>query len=78
MMRPVRRCRRDAWSGRSPGYRILKDLGAHYTGAITSFGSRFFADYRPDHDSELTARLKRADLVIFGKTSTPNSGSPVD
>ena len=52
---------------------LLKDLGAHYTGAITSFGSRLFADYRADHDSELTARLKRAGLVIFGKTNTPGS-----
>jgi amidase/6-aminohexanoate-cyclic-dimer hydrolase len=53
---------------------LLKDLGAHYTGAITSFGSRLFADYRADHDSELTARLKRAGLVIFGKTNTPEFG----
>ena len=53
---------------------LLKDLGAHYTGAITSFGSRLFADYRADHDSELTARLKRAGLVIFGKTNTPELG----
>jgi amidase len=53
---------------------LLKDLGAHYTGAITSFGSRLFADYRADHDSELTARLKRAGLAIFGKTNTPELG----
>src|SRR5712691_10309068 len=53
---------------------LLKDLGAHYAGAITSFGSRLFADYRADHDSELTARLKRAGLVIFGKTNTPELG----
>src|SRR5215831_11291058 len=53
---------------------LLKDLGALYTGAITSCGSRFFADDRADHDSELTARLKRAGLVIFGKTNTPELG----
>src|SRR5262249_4556525 len=53
---------------------LLKDLGALYSGAITSFGSRFFADDRADHDSELTARLKRAGLVIFGKTNTPELG----
>src|SRR5262250_192084 len=53
---------------------LLKDLGALYTGAITSFGSRFFADYRADHDSEIIARLKRAGLVIFGKTNTPELG----
>ena len=53
---------------------LLKDLGAHYTGAITSFGSRLCADYRVDYDSGLTARLKRAGLVIFGKTNTPELG----
>lgn len=53
---------------------LLKDLGALYTGAITSFGSRLFVDYRADHDSEITARLKRAGLVIFGKTNTPEFG----
>src|SRR6266508_5478867 len=44
---------------------VLKDLGAFYTGAVTSFGSRFFADFLAGHDSELTARLKRAGLVIL-------------
>ena len=53
---------------------LLKDLGALYAGAITSSGSRFFADNRADHDSEMTARLKRAGLVIFGKTNTPELG----
>ena len=76
MMRPVRRCALPVGPFTGVPY-LLKDLGAHYTGAITSFGSRFFADYRPDHDSELTARLKCAGLVIFGKTNTPSSGSPL-
>jgi amidase/6-aminohexanoate-cyclic-dimer hydrolase len=53
---------------------LLKDLGALYTGAETSFGSTFFAGFVADHDSELTARLKRAGLVIFGKTNTPELG----
>jgi amidase len=53
---------------------LLKDLGALYRGAVTSFGSRLFADNRADHDSEITARLKRAGLVIFGKTNTPELG----
>ena len=52
----------------------LKDLGALYTGAVTSYGSRLFADNRADHDSELTLRLKRAGLVILGKTNTPEMG----
>jgi len=53
---------------------LLKDLGAHYEGAVTSFGSALFKDFVVDHDSELTARLKRAGLVIFGKTNTPELG----
>jgi amidase/6-aminohexanoate-cyclic-dimer hydrolase len=53
---------------------LLKDLGAHYAGAVTSFGSTLFKDFEVDHDSEITARLKRAGLVIFGKTNTPELG----
>jgi amidase/6-aminohexanoate-cyclic-dimer hydrolase len=53
---------------------LLKDLGALYTGAPTSLGSAFFDGYVADHDSEITARMKRAGLVIFGKTNTPEMG----
>jgi amidase len=53
---------------------LLKDIGALYTGAVTSAGSRAFADAVADHDSEITVRLKRAGLVIFGKTNTPEMG----
>jgi amidase/6-aminohexanoate-cyclic-dimer hydrolase len=53
---------------------LLKDLGVLLTGAVTSYGSRLFQGFVADHDSELTARLKRAGLVIFGKTSTPELG----
>src|SRR5215469_2595112 len=53
---------------------LLKDLGAHYAGAVTSFGSTLFKDFVLDHDSEITARLRRAGLVIFGKTNTPEMG----
>jgi amidase/6-aminohexanoate-cyclic-dimer hydrolase len=52
----------------------LKDLGAHYAGAVTSLGSAFFKDFVVDHDSEITTRLRRAGLVIFGKTNTPEMG----
>src|SRR5499433_4094557 len=53
---------------------LLKDLGAHYTGAVTSYGSSLFKDFVVDHDSEITSRLRRAGLVIFGKTNTPEMG----
>ena len=53
---------------------LLKDIGAHYEGAVTSYGSALFKDNVVDHDSEITARLKRGGLVIFGKTNTPEMG----
>lgn len=53
---------------------LLKDLINEYAGEITSQGSRFFADYVPQQDSELVARYQRAGLVIFGKTNTPELG----
>src|SRR5262245_46098664 len=53
---------------------LLKDLGALYTGVITSFGSKLFAGFVPDHDSEIVARMKRAGLVIVGKSNTPEMG----
>ena len=53
---------------------LLKDLGALYTGVVTTFGSRLFADNVPDHDSEIVARMKRAGLVIAGKSNTPEMG----
>jgi Asp-tRNA(Asn)/Glu-tRNA(Gln) amidotransferase A subunit family amidase len=53
---------------------LLKDLGALVTGAVTSNGGRLFAANVADHDSEITARLRRAGLVIVGKSNTPEMG----
>src|SRR5215468_8348630 len=54
---------------------LLKDLGASLAGVRTMRGSRFFADTPPaTADSEHVARLKRAGLVIFGRTSTCELG----
>ncbi|HEX7157119.1 MAG TPA: amidase [Burkholderiaceae bacterium] len=53
---------------------LLKDLGAQYAGAVTSAGSAYFGDALADHDSEAVVRLKRAGLVIFGKTNTSEFG----
>ena len=33
---------------------LLKDLGAHYQGAVTSGGGALFKDFVPDHDSEIS------------------------
>src|SRR5215470_13059883 len=53
---------------------LLKDLGVYYAGTVTSAGSAFLGDVVADHDSEIVARMKRAGLVIFGKTNTPEFG----
>jgi amidase len=53
---------------------LLKDLLAQYAGARLTAGSASMRDFVPDHDSELVARLKRAGLIIIGKTNTPEFG----
>ena len=53
---------------------LLKDLGVLYAGVITSGGSNLFASNLADHDSEIVARMKRAGLVIAGKSNTPEMG----
>jgi amidase len=53
---------------------FLKDLHLLCTGVPTTYGSRFFADFVPDHESTMTIRLKQAGLVICAKTNTPEFG----
>ncbi len=53
---------------------LLKDLGAPCVGVRMTMGSAFMRDFVPDHDNELVARLKRAGLIILGKTNTPEFG----
>jgi len=53
---------------------LLKDLLASYGGVRMTSGSAFERDFVPDHDSELVTRLKRAGLIILGKTNTPEYG----
>jgi amidase len=53
---------------------LLKDIGALYAGTVTTLGSGAFRNFIPDHDSEMVVRLKRAGLVVFGKTHTPEFG----
>jgi amidase len=53
---------------------LIKDLIASYAGARMTGGSAFTRDFMATHDSELVRRLKRAGLVIVGKTNTPELG----
>jgi amidase len=53
---------------------LLKDLGGAYGGVRMTSGCALLSDYVPRHDSELVARLKRAGLIVVGKTNTPEFG----
>jgi len=54
---------------------LLKDLGSALAGTRTTRGSRFFADLPPmSVDSLHVTRLKKAGMVIFGKSNTCEVG----
>jgi len=53
---------------------LLKDLHVLLNGTITTYGSSLFEGYVADHDATLTERYKKAGLVIFGKTNSPEFG----
>jgi amidase/6-aminohexanoate-cyclic-dimer hydrolase len=53
---------------------LLKDLYVLETGEPSSNGSRLYDGFVADHDSTLTERLKRAGMVIVGRTNTPEFG----
>ena len=53
---------------------LLKDLLAAYAGVPMAGGCKALKNFIPDHDSEMVVRFKKAGLVIFGKTSTPEFG----
>ena len=54
---------------------LMKDLTSPVAGVRMTRGSRFFADTAPSAaDSEHVKRLKRAGLVIFGRTNTCELG----
>ena len=55
---------------------LLKDLLTAYAGVRLSNGATVCQALVPHHDSELVRRYKRAGLVIFGKTNTPEFGIP--
>jgi Asp-tRNA(Asn)/Glu-tRNA(Gln) amidotransferase A subunit family amidase len=54
---------------------LIKDLNAHVAGLPSTQGVRLFADVVAAVDSEFVARLRRAGMVILGKTNTPGFGT---
>jgi amidase len=44
-------------------------------GIRTTYGSRIFKDYVPDHDGLIVERLKKAGAIAIGKTNTPEFGA---
>jgi amidase len=54
---------------------LIKDLIAEYAGVRFTDGSAFSRDYISDHDTELVVRIKKAGLIICGKTNTCEWGS---
>jgi amidase/6-aminohexanoate-cyclic-dimer hydrolase len=53
---------------------LLKDLHAAWAGVRLTSGSRFFADAVSDYDAEIVIRYRRAGLVLFGRTASPELG----
>lgn len=53
---------------------LLKDLYAAWKGVQLTNGSRFFADAVPDYDADLVVRYRRAGLVFFGRSASPEFG----
>jgi amidase len=54
---------------------LLKDLAIEWEGVRFTEGSRFLRGNVSRHDQALTVRLRRAGLVLLGKTNTPEFGS---
>ncbi|MFN3313373.1 MAG: amidase [Hyphomonas sp.] len=53
---------------------LIKDLGVEVSGAPMTYGSRAFKGYVASCDSTLTERFRKAGLVFFGATTTPEFG----
>jgi len=53
---------------------LLKDLHLAWPGVSLTNGSKLFSDFVPDFESELVARYRKAGLVVFGKTHSPEYG----
>lgn len=53
---------------------VIKDLN-ETEGLRTTFGSRMYADYVPEKDDAIVARLIKSGAIVLGKTNTPEFGA---
>jgi len=53
---------------------LVKDILCEMAGAPATACSRYLADHRPPRDAALVERLRRAGLIIFGRTNAPELG----
>jgi Asp-tRNA(Asn)/Glu-tRNA(Gln) amidotransferase A subunit family amidase len=53
---------------------LLKDLHLNVPGVRTTNGSNLYAENVPARESELVARYRRAGLITFGKSASPEFG----
>jgi amidase len=71
----ARRAARGDLSGAFEGVPfLLKDLYADMAGVPALGGSRFLSGYRPERDSTIVVRIRRAGLIPIGRTKTPELG----
>ncbi|MFZ5791162.1 MAG: amidase [Pseudomonadota bacterium] len=53
---------------------LVKDLLLFEEGMACECGSQLMQGFRPDHDSELTRRFRRAGFVTVGRSAVPEMG----
>ncbi len=53
---------------------LLKDLGQHQAGHLSTAGSRLFANYRPSQTDAFVQRLEALGFIVLGRTNTPEFG----
>lgn len=53
---------------------LVKDLGIHVAGTALRTGCKAYHNFISKEDSIITQRLRKAGLLIFGKTATPEFG----
>lgn len=53
---------------------LIKDLDFPMAGIVCSHGSKLFEDFRPKDDGTAVVRYRKAGLVVFGRTATPELG----